>query len=302
MPLLNQSKFTIYYSQFTIRETMSWTDTATIKKHLMQSDVAIGTVENEEHTLWAEDEVQLHSAVITESSEAIKTIDLNQPYEEGAKILSGTGWRSLAHAEITPGSMVAADDVIRSNIYIEGTDYVVDYDEGKIRRVSGGSISDGGTVYLWYLYYTVHTKDTDYTIDYTDGSLARIAGGGIADGGIVYADYTTTASTIPDALISESITEAEDKILARLTDNYDGSSSDQGLKTGATELAISVICNAKAMDIMNRLHSNDSDNMAKQWREMSGRFARQAWETLSRFIKKPGLRAARTKINLSLHN
>lgn len=281
---------------------MSWTDTATIKKHLMQSDVAISTVENEEHTLWAEDEAQLHSAVITEASETIKTIDLNQPYEEGAKILSGTSWRTLSRAEITPGSMVVADDAIRSNIYIEGTDYVIDYDEGKIRRVAGGSIADGGTVYVWYLYYTVHVKDTDYTIDYTDGSLARIAGGGIADGGIVYADYTTTASTIPDALISEAVTEAEDKILARLADGYDGSSSDQGLKTGATELAISIICNAKAMDIMNRLHSNDSDNMAEQWRELSERYARQAWETLSRFLSKPSLRAARTKINLSLHS
>ena len=281
---------------------MSWTDTTTIKKHLMQSDVAIGTVENEQHTLWAEDEVQLHSAVITESSEAIKTIDLNQPYAESSKILNGTSWRSLSHAEITPGSMVVADDAIRSNIYIEGTDYVIDYDAGNIRRVSGGSISDGGTVYIWYLYYTVHTKDSDYTIDYTDGALARIAGGGIADGGIVYADYTTTASTIPDALISEAITEAEDKILARLADGYDGSSSDQGLKTGAAELAISIICNAKAMDIMNRLHSDDSDNMAKQWREISKRYARQTWETLSRFLKKPGLRAARTKINLSLHS
>ena len=281
---------------------MSWTDITTVKKHLMQSDVAIGTVENEEHTLWGTDAVQLHSAVITAASEKIKTIDLNQPYEESAKILNGTSWRSLSHAEITPGSIVVADDAIRSEVYIEGTDYVIDYDEGQIRRIAGGSIADGGTVYIWYIYFRIHTKDTDYTIDYTDGKLTRIAGGGIADGGIVYADYTSTASTVPDALITQAITEAEDKILARLADAFDGGSTDQGLKTGATELAISIICNAKSMDIMNRLHSNDSDDMAGQWRENSNRYDRQAWETLSRFLKTPGIRGARTKINMSLHN
>ena len=281
---------------------MSWTDATTIKRHLMQSDIAASTVENEEHTLWGTDSVQLHSAVITEDSEKVKTIDLSQPYSEGSKVLNGTSWRALTNDEIVPGSVVVADDAIRSNIYIEGTDYVIDYDEGKIRRETGGSISDGGTVYIWYLYYTVHTKDTDYSIDCEAGTLTRIGAAGIADGGIVYVDYTTTASTVPDALISEAITEAEDKILIRLAEGYDGSSSDQGLKTGACELAISIIANAKAMDIMNRLHSDDSDDMARQWREMSSRYEKQAWRTLSSFLHKPAVRAARTKINMSLHS
>ena len=280
---------------------MSWTDSNTVKKHLMQSDVAVGSVENEEHTLWGTDSVQLKSAVITSGSEEVKTINLNTPYEEGSQVLDGYNWRALDHSDIVPGSVVVTDDALRSTVYIEGTDYVVDYEGGNIRRAVGGSIGDGAEVYIWYLYYTVHIKDTDYTIDYTSGALVRINGGGIANGGIVYVDYTTTASTIPDALISEAITEAEDKILARLAEGYDAGSSDQGLKTGATELAIAIICSAKAMDIMNRLHSNSSDDMAEQWREMSLRYQNQAWNTLSRFLAKPAIRSAKTQVNMNLH-
>ncbi len=268
----------------------------------MQSDIAAASMENEQHTLWSTDAVQLNSAVITEDSEKVKTIDLSAPYEAGGKILNGTSWRSLDHEEIVPNSVVVADDALRSTVYTEGEDYVIDYDQGKIRRIAGGAIGDGATVYIWYLYYTVHTCDTDYTIDYDAGTLVRIGAGNIADGGIVYVDYTTTASSVPDALIEEAITEAEDKIVARLSDGYSASSTDQGLKTGATELAIAIVANAKAMNIMNRLQSSDSDDMARQWREMSHRYENQAWKTLSRFLNKPAVRAAKTSINMSLHS
>lgn len=278
---------------------MSWTDSTTVKKHLMQSDIATGSVENEEHTLWGTDSVQLGAALITSSTEEVKTIDLNEPYSEGAVTLTNQNWAGLDHPDLVPGSVVVASDAHRSTIFIEGTDYVMDYESGRIRRTAGSSISSGSSVHIWYLYFTVHVKDTDYTINYEAGTLARIEGGGIANGGIVHVDYTTSASTVPDALIAEAITEAEDKILQRIAEGYSASSTDQGLKTGATELTIAVICNAKAMDIMNRLHKSSSDDMAKQWREMSLRYESAAWKTLSAFLAKPAVRGARTKINQS---
>jgi hypothetical protein len=280
---------------------MSWTDLNTVKTHLMQSEIATGTVEDEEHTLWGSDEVQLNTALITPDSETIKTIDLNEPYDQGGMVLSAHNWAAFDHSNIVPESVVVSSDIHRTTIYIEGTDYVLEYNAGKIRRVEGSSIPSGDTVYIWYLYYTEQVKDTDYVIDYETGTLSRIPGGSIADGGIVYVDYTTSASTIPDALISEAITEAEDKILSRLSDAYNASSTDQGLVTGATELTISIICNAKAMDIMNRLHNASADDLAGQWREMSNRYEIQAWKTLSRFLATPGIRAARTQINQSLY-
>lgn len=279
---------------------MSWTDSATIKKHLMQSEIALGVVENEEHTLWGTDSIQLKSTLITADSEEVKTIDSGAPYSQGALVLTGSAWADLDHADIVPQSVTAADDQHRSTVFIEGTDYVVDYENGLVRRTADSSIGDGNSVYFWYQFFTIHLKDTDYTFDNEAGTLARIEGGGIANGGIVFVDYTSAASTIPDMLIDDAIIQAEDKILARLSDAYTAESPDQGLKSGATELTVAIICNAKAMDIMNTLHSADSDDMARQWREMSHRYEAQAWRTLAPFIAKPALRGGRTRVNTDL--
>jgi hypothetical protein len=210
----------------------------------------------------------------------------------GAVTLTGTSWRSLSHANLVPDSAVVAGNLSLDTVYVEGTDYVMDYEQGKLKRVSGTAIPDGGTVYVWYFYYTVHVKDTDYQMDYNAGKLNRTAAGAIADGSTVYVDYTTSAGTVTDDLINEAITEAEDKILARLKDEYSGSSTDQGLKTGATELSLAIICNAKAMDMMLKSPSDEADGAANQWRAMSLRYDEQAWETLDRFLKSRSRRGS----------
>ena len=281
---------------------MSWTDSATVKKHIMQSDIADGEVENEEHTLRGTDSEQLNSTLILNDSEEVKTIDLGEPYAFGALTLTSYNLATLGHSDLAPGSVVVADGVHRTTVYVEGVDYVVDYEAGKIRRAVGTSIPSGSDVYVWYLYFTVHVKDTDYTIDSEAGTVARINGGGIADGGIVYVDYQSSASTVTDSLIAEAITEAEDKILRRLSDSYNASSTDQGLKTGATELSISIICNSKAMDIMNRSRDSGADDMSGQWREISHRYEKQAWETLSYFLRKPAVSPVKKLQNRSFDN
>ena len=280
---------------------MSWTDTNTIKKHLLQSQVIIAAVKGEEHTLWGTDPVQLRSALITEDSEEVKTIDLAVPYCPGSRVFSGTNWVNLEHADLVPNSVVVTSDQHRNTIFIEGEDYVVDYEQGRVRRTADSTITDGQTVYVWYLYFTVHTKDTDYTIDYETGVVARIDGAGIANGEKVFVDYSTSATTVSDSLIADAILQAEDKILARLADGYTASSTDQGLITGATELAVAVICNSKAMEIMNSLHTPAADDISRQWREMSRRYELQAWRTLSRFLKKPAVRSGTGRVNKSLN-
>lgn len=271
---------------------MSWTTLSTIRKHLQETTVAATVIEDEQHVLTGTTQVQLEHASITSASEEVKTIDLGSPYAMGSVVLTGTNWRNLSHANLVPDSAVVAGNLSLDTVYIEGTDYVVDYEQGKVKRVSGTAIPDGGTVYVWYFYYTVHVRDADYQIDYNAGKLNRTAASAIADGSTVYVDYTTSAGTVTDDLINEAITEAEDKILARLKDEYSASSTDQGLKTGATELALSIICNAKGMDMMLKSPSDEADGAASQWRAMSARYEVQAWETLDRFLKSRSRRAS----------
>jgi hypothetical protein len=278
---------------------MSWTNLVTVRKHLQETDVAATVVENEEHVLVGETEVQLANRSISSTSEEVKTIDLASPYSQGAKVLTGTNWTSLAHQNLVPETIVIAADQALDTVYVEGTDYVVSYEMGKIRRTSDSGISSGGTVYIWYFYFTVHTRDTDYEIDYSNGKLNRLSGGDIADGSTVYVDYSTSAGTVTDDLITQAITEAEDKILTRLKEEYSGSSTDQGLKTGATELTLAVVCNAKAMDMMLKLPSDEADGVARQWRDSSRRYEAQAWRTLDRFLKPRTWRGPQAVTNTS---
>jgi len=264
---------------------MSWTTLAIVRKHLQETSTPASSVEDEQHVLNGTAQTQLDHASITSGSEEVKTMDLASPYAAGAVVLPGTNWRNLPHENLAPNTAVVSSDLALNTVYIEGTDYVLNYELGRIKRVTGSAIPDGGTVYVWYFYYTVHSRGVDYLMDYSGGKISRIDGGGIADGSTVYVDYITSAGTVADELINEAITEAEDKILARLKEGYSGSSTDQGLKTGATELALAIICNAKAMDMMLKAPSDDADGAALQWRGMSGRYETQAWATLDRFLK-----------------
>ncbi|RJP74572.1 MAG: hypothetical protein C4524_12760 [Candidatus Zixiibacteriota bacterium] len=264
---------------------MSWTTLATVRKHLQETTAPQTAVENEEHIMNAQDPVQLGHASLTQASEEIKTIDLAAPYAAGTVVLSAYNWRGLPHGDLVPGTLVVASNPALAVVYVEGTDYVIHRELGRIKRVAGTSIPDGATVHVWYYYYTVHSRGTDYTLDYASGQLARVEGGGIADGSTVYVDYATTAGTVTDDLINQGILEAEDKILARLKEGYGPGSTDQGLATGATELALSIVCNAQAMEAVRLRPTDEADGAAAQWRETSRRYEIQAWRTLDRFLK-----------------
>jgi hypothetical protein len=140
---------------------MSWTDLETIRKHLQETFIPPLTITDEPLALIGTRETQLQHTALVSESERVKTIDLASPYSNGFITLSGTNWQNLTHAELVPDSAVVAADPALDTVYIEGTDYVLDYELGKLKRVTGSSIPDGATVYVWYFYYTVQTRNVD---------------------------------------------------------------------------------------------------------------------------------------------
>ena len=278
---------------------MSWTSLSIIRQHLQDSSVAVESVIDEKHTLNGTELTQLEHAYITVNSEKIKTIDSVTPYYDGQNKLSGISWKTLDHENIIPGTFVAASSTLLSTVYVEDVDFVVDYSAGKIKRAADGSIPDGGTVYIWYQHYTVHAGDTDYSLDYEAGTIRRLEGGGIADGSQIWADYKLSTPTTSDNLINQAITEAEGKILDRLSSDYDAGSTDQGLKTGATELTLSLISREMAAEAMRTYASDQASAVAKQWRKLSNRYERQAWKTRAKFLAPPVLRGVSVQANQS---
>lgn len=65
--------------------------------------------------------------------------------------LSGTDPVPLSHANIVSGS-VRVTNVEETTVYVENTDYVINYTNGTIARIGTGGISDGQRVTVTYRY------------------------------------------------------------------------------------------------------------------------------------------------------
>jgi hypothetical protein len=68
-----------------------------------------------------------------------------------AIVLSGTTAVNLAHGSVENGS-VRVTSYDGATVYAETTDYTVNYANGQITRVGGGTIPDGATVLVSYRY------------------------------------------------------------------------------------------------------------------------------------------------------
>jgi hypothetical protein len=263
---------------------MSWTDRSTVKTHLQDARTDSLHFEDEPATLEGTTAAVLAHRFLTEDSETVKWCTLKTPTADGPIMLEGTDWSDLAHADIVPDSVVVSLDETLTQVYVREKDYIIDNEQGRIRRTETSTIPSLIPLMVYYLYYAQFQKTTDYTIDYDAGLLTRVDEGSIPDGATVLVDYDVAAATIGDALIDQVIVEAEDKILVHLSSDYGPSSTDQGLKTGATELALAIIAEAMAMEaLQNELLSN-ADNRAAEWLGLAQRLEVQAWRTLAPFL------------------
>lgn len=277
---------------------MSWTDRSIVKTHLQDARIDSLHVEDEPATLEETAAAVLAHRLLTEDSETVKWCTLKKPTADGPIVLEDTDWSDLAHANIVPDSVLVALDETIFQVWVCEKDYIIDYEQGRIRRTETSSIPSEIPVMVYYLYYTPFQGTTDYTIDYDAGLLTRVDGGSIPDGATVLVDYDVAAATISDALIDQAIVEAEDKILVHLSSDYGPSSPDQGLKTGATELTLAIVAEAMALEaLQNELLSNAEDRAA-EWLALAQKLEVQAWRTLAPFLDPTARRSPVVRSNL----
>jgi len=277
---------------------MSWTNRTTVKTHLQDAQTDIFHFEDEPITIEGTTPAPLSHRLLLEDSETVKWCILNAPVSDGPITLTGTDWSDLAHTNIAPDSVVVTLDETLSQTYMLEKDYIIDYEQGRIRRTSSSSIPSQTVVKVFYLYYAPFQKTTDYTMDYDAGTIARVTDGAIPDGATVLVDYDAAAATVSDALIDQAIVEAEDKILAHLSSDYGPSSTDQGLKTGATELALALVAEAKAMEALANVTLSNPDNRAAEWLKLAQKLETQAWRTLAPFLDPTARRSSVVRSNL----
>lgn len=277
---------------------MSFTDADTVKKHLLGFAVNRLVVKNLEVEL-EESEVQLPHRSIETGSVRVAQVLESAPSGPVQITLNGTNWYPVGSTDLLTGSVSVAPDTQPSEFYVEGEDYSVDHEAGNIRRIDGGGIASGDTVYVWYIPLTVYEEDTDYELDYAEGEIVHLPEGSLPIPARLLVDYRTTGAGVTDSLVSQAITEAEDKILARL--KYEGSEipSEQGLSTGATELTLSVLCDDLALQTLGSAVDTGADDRARRFMELARRYEERAAATLARFLTTPLLNEPRRKANPS---
>jgi len=277
---------------------MSWTDSTTIKKHLFDLDQLPTEYKDVSVELNADGKGTLPHKGLVSSSEVVKQLLTMSPTEQSGVTLNGETWVALSYDKLVPDGIVVAADKGLETVYQLDKDFAFNSVGGEVRRIAGGSIGDGAALEVYYLRYQTFTKNIDYTIDYDNGEINVVAGGSLEPETTLLIDYQISAASGADQLIAEAITEAEDKILSILKDEYNASSTDQGLKTGATELAASIICRSLATRVLSD-GCPSAEGRARGWRDLSSQFEISAWRTLRPFLHSPQITHGQKKGNQS---
>jgi hypothetical protein len=276
---------------------MSFTTLSIVQKHLLSKAVGILDVLALPVTLTGEDWLELPHHNLEDKSDVVKwDVDV-LPFMEGPVGLSGYTWSSLSSHPIVPESVLVVTSEALSTIYVEEKDYKVDYPNGRFRRVEGGSILDNQPVYIYGNYYSVFDSESDYELDIENGRIRRRSGSTIPDGATVLVDYRVTAGEATEELIQQAILEAEDLIIRLLTPPYTAASADQGLNTGATELALSLIARDLATESLSRRSTSDASGRAREWQNLSRFYEERAWQTLQPFLDRSLLRSPEKRTN-----
>lgn len=270
---------------------MPFTTPTLVKKHLLTATFPELIIRAHPVTFDGTTPIELPHHNLEQDSEAVKWDATTAPLLDNSVTLGGEDFSNMQHVQIVPGTILVTLSEALTTVYAEAADYQVDYAAGRIRRLESGAIPDSQAVLIYYSFYTVFTRDDDYTIDYAAGIVTRVESGIIPDGTAALVDYTVIAGTVEDDLIAQAITEAEDIIVRSLSPDYNASSTNQGLKTGATELTLSIICRAETIEALSRRATSDIPGRAKEWQQLSRFYEQQAYQTLAPFLLPMSLRS-----------
>jgi hypothetical protein len=222
---------------------MSYTNLELVKKHVSLDEIPGGTKGDYPVTFIDLDWVNLPGRGLVENSVAIKTLKGNEPVHE--RVTMADGIIPLTNSRLVRDSMTMASDDSLGRVFVENVDYSVDYSNGTIRRLSGGSIAEGTTVSVWYYFYSIYAEGVDFSINSQYGMVKRLPGGTIQPNQTVLVDYELSANQLNDELISEAVLEAN-AVIERELDPGRQFGADLALQTAATYLAVSLVCRMAA--------------------------------------------------------
>jgi len=257
---------------------MLYTSVDKVKQHLISVFPVREVVFDQPVILTDTDFVTFFGGSIDESSLAVKSFQQNNLKRISVSL--GISSTSLPDELLMRDSVVVASDSSLGTIYTENVDYIVDYARGVITIKTGGALSSGQAVVIWYGLYVKYSASSDYVLNAADGSLRRIASGDIASGETVLLDYAPIIQSYNDVVIQNAVDEAN-AIIEKTVDPGRQFGVEPVLQTAATYRAVEIVCRASAA---RELSSRSGQyNVALAWLKLAEEYAAGADDLVQSF-------------------
>ncbi len=215
---------------------------------------------------------------IDESSLLVKSNQSSQLSQHSVTL--GNPTTALPDSLIIRESVVAASDSSLGTVYTENVDFIIDYSAGELTIKSGGALTAGHKIVVWYSNFVTYTKNVDYTLDAAEGSLKRIAAGAISSGESVMLDYEPVYQSYTEQLLQNAVDEANN-LIEKTVDPDQQFGIEPALQAAATYRALEIVSRAAAARELSSLRGQDK--VAAVWLKIAETYATRADELLKSF-------------------
>ncbi|MBU8934041.1 MAG: hypothetical protein KOO62_08530 [candidate division Zixibacteria bacterium] len=256
---------------------MSYTNVQLVSHHLATAFPVYGAVRDQPVVLDTDEYVSFFSGAVEESSLRVKSVQSVSPERVSITLASGTN--SLTAGPLKRGSIVVASDSSLGTVFVENVDYVVDYGSGDLFIKTDGALSVSDSVVVWYIPFVTYVTGSDFQVRARLGQLRRLSGGNIAAGETMFLDYEPVYQSHNEEILNSAVLEANGQI-EREVDPSGAFGADPVLQAAATYRALAIVCHASAARELSSMRGEDRSavawiKLAEVFAEQSGRLVRE---------------------------
>ncbi len=264
---------------------MSYTNTELIRHHLVSAFPLAEQVNNQSLYLKGDDYVTFFNGAVDSSLLKVKSPKSN--HLARAVVVLTNNPVNLSSTPIVPGSVAVASDSSMGILYTENVDYAIDYNLGTVGIKTGGALSDGTSVTVWYQPFALYTEGSDYRVKADAGQMRRLSSGSIADGETVYLDYTPLYDSFNDTILENAVAEAN-SLVEQQVDANGQFGADRTLQAAATKYALAIVCRTSAARELSSRRGED--RTATAWLKLSEQYETAGERLLKQF--RPSAKSA----------
>lgn len=257
---------------------MSYTNIELVRHHLEFAQPVMERIFNQQVIIDTDERISFFNGGIQLNSVLVKSLHEVIPSKICLTLVSGS--TVISNAPIVTGTVVCASDSSLGTVYTENADFVIDHKQGTISIKTGGVLSAGMSVTVFYLPYSLYEENNDYRIDYESGEIWKISSGKIQSGEIVYLDYDPIYQNYSDAVMNNAVVEAN-AIIEMTVDPNREFGADLVLQSAATYRALEIICRGSAARELIGISKNDK--AAQTWLKLAESYHIRSNELIKSF-------------------